>query len=33
MKEKWEKPFQITFVTPTSVASVYEPSSHDYSQM
>ena len=33
MKKKWEKPFQVTFVTPIHVASVHKPSGHDYNRM
>ena len=33
MKKMQEKPFQVTFVTPTRVALVHELSGHDYSRM
>ena len=33
MKKKREKPFQVTFVTPTCMALVHEPLGHDYSWM
>ena len=33
MKKKREKPFQVTFVTPTRMAMVHKPSGHDYSKM
>ena len=32
MKKKQEKPFQVTFVIPTRMASVHEPLGHDYNQ-